>query len=160
VTTTLRHLLVTAYDAVTTPADVASVDAALHAYHRGDLDLVAEHLSLVDSLPTDLADALEVALAGAYHLAAVDARTAADDAAAEAAPEAPEPDAWLRAEAAADAAADAAQQLAEYLESLGHHPTAAAWAAVAAAHRAAAVADTHRTARAATQAAVEALRAA
>jgi hypothetical protein len=70
VTTTLRHLLATAADAVTPSADACwsatadaeCVAAAQRAYHRDDLAAVAQWLSLVDSLPPVLADALEQAL--------------------------------------------------------------------------------------------------
>lgn len=60
-TTTLRHLLATAADAVA-PADAECVAAAQRAYHRDDFAAVAQWLSLVDSLPPVLADALELAL--------------------------------------------------------------------------------------------------
>lgn len=58
----LTTLLAAAADVVTTHADVASVAAAQHAAAHDDLGAVAAHLSLVDGLPTDLADALEAAL--------------------------------------------------------------------------------------------------
>lgn len=61
----LTTLLAAAADAVTTPADVASVAAAQHAAAHDDLAAVAAHLALVDGLPTDLADALEGALVAA-----------------------------------------------------------------------------------------------